>query len=114
MVGSRSLHLSSGQDSYNIWIYKKIVAMESIEFVQNFSDKDGDTIDPASIGMPPDFPRETRTIVTFKQLDSGQTEMTVTQYGMPSADSQMGKFAEIGLNQSIDKMLAIFKKNGHN
>ncbi len=99
-----------GQDSYNIWIYKKIVALESIEFVQKFSDKYGNEIDPASVGMPSDFPKETRTVVTFKSLDSSKTEMTVTEYGMPSADTQMGKFAEMGLNQSIDKMGHIFGK----
>jgi hypothetical protein len=34
--------------------------------------------------------------------------MTVTQYGMPTADTEMGRNAELGLNQSLDKMVAIF------
>jgi len=37
--------------------------------------------------------------------------MTVTEYGMPEADTQMGKNAEIGLNQSLDKMAASFAKD---
>ena len=99
-----------GQDMYSTWVYQKIVPMERIEFIQNLADKDGNLIDPADIGMPPKFPRDTRTVVTFKDLGNGETEMTVTEYNMPTADTEMGKNAEIGLNQSLDKMMAIFAK----
>ena len=67
-------------------------------------------IDPAVVGMPPEFPRDTRTVVTFKDLGNGKTEMTITEYNLPSADTQMGKNAELGLNQCMDKMVAIFAK----
>jgi uncharacterized protein YndB with AHSA1/START domain len=99
-----------GQDMYNTWIYKKIVPLERIEFIQNLTDKHGNLVDPIKMGLPPEFPRDTRTVVTFKDLGSGQTEMTVTQYGLPSADTQMGKNAELGLIQCLDKMAAIFAK----
>jgi hypothetical protein len=57
------------------------------------------------LGMPPDFPEDIRTLVTFKELDKGRTEMTVTEF----ADmGQMTKFAQMGLEQSIAKMDAIF------
>lgn len=97
-----------GMDMYSTWVYQEIVPMERIEFIQNLADKDGKPIDPAKIGMPPEFPRDTRTVVTFKTLGDGKTEMTVTEYGMPSADTEMGRNAEIGLNQSLDKMAASF------
>ncbi len=97
-----------GTDMYSAWVYQKIVPMQSIEFIENLSDENGNLIDPAVFGMPPEFPRDTRTLVTFKDLGSGKTEMTVTQYNMPAPDTQMGKNAELGLNQSIDKMAAIF------
>lgn len=97
-----------GQDMYSIWVYQKIVSMQHIEFIQNLSDENGNLIDPARIGMPPEFPLDTRTVVTFKDLGNGKTEMTVTQYTMPAADTEMGKNAELGLNQSLDKMAAIF------
>jgi hypothetical protein len=43
--------------------------------------------------------------VTFKELEKGKTEMTVTEF----ADmGQMAKFAQMGLEQSIAKMDAIF------
>jgi len=93
-----------GQDMYSTWVYKKIVLLERIEFIQNLADKDGNPIDPAEIGMPPEFPRDMHTVVTFKGLGDGKTEMTVTEYNMPSADTELGKNAELGLNQSLDKL----------
>ena len=97
-----------GQDMYSRWVYQKIVPLERIEFIQNLADKDGNQIDPANLGLPPEFPRDTSTVVTFKNLGNGKTEMTVTEYGMPTSDTDMGKNAELGLNQSLDKMAAIF------
>ena len=99
-----------GQDFYNTWVYQKIVPMQRIEFIQNLADKDGNRIDPASIGMPSNFPEDTRTVVIFKDLGDNRTEMAVTEYSMPAPDTEMGKNAELGLNQSIDKMVAIFTK----
>jgi hypothetical protein len=82
--------------------------MQSIEFIQNLADKDGNRVDPAAVGMPSNFPQDTRTVVTFKDLGKGRTEMTVTEYGLPTADTEMGRNAELGLNQTLDKMVAIF------
>ena len=96
-----------GQDFYNIWAYQQIVPLQRIEFIQNLSDKDGKPIDPAVVGMPPDFPKDIRTVVTFKSLGA-KTEMTITEYALPSPETQMGKNAELGLHQSMDKMVAIF------
>jgi len=97
-----------GQDMYSTWAYKKIVPMERIEFIQNLSDGDGNLVSPLTLGLPPEFPPDVRTVVTFKDLGNGRTEMTVTEYGLPTADTELGRNAELGLNQSIDKMLAIF------
>ena len=82
--------------------------MQQIEFIQNLADENGNLIDPTNLGLPPEFPRATRTVVIFKDLGNGQTEMTVTEYNMPTADTEIGKNAEIGLNQSLDKMAASF------
>ncbi|MDB5048464.1 MAG: hypothetical protein JWO30_1535 [Fibrobacteres bacterium] len=98
-----------GQDFFSIWVYQKIVPMQRIEYIQNLADKDGKRIDPAAVGMPPEFPQDTRTVIVFKSLGE-RTEMTMTQYGLPTPDIQIGKFAEMGLNQSLDKMAALFSK----
>jgi uncharacterized protein YndB with AHSA1/START domain len=94
-----------GGDTFSIWNYKKIVPYETIEFVMNLADKDGNKANPTDLGMPPDFPVDIRTVVAFKDLGNSKTEMTVTEY----ADfGQMSHFAQLGLEQSLDKMVAIF------
>lgn len=97
-----------GQDTYSTWVYKKIVPMQLIEFIQNIADQDGHPVDPVKIGLPPEFPKDMRTVVTFRDLGKGRTEMTVTEYDWTV--SPMRGFAEAGLNQSLDKMVAIFVK----
>jgi hypothetical protein len=79
--------------------------LERIEYIQNLSDKDGNWIDPVTLGLLPDFPKDVYTVVTFKALGD-QTELTVTEYGIPGG--QMGEYAEIGLNQTLDKLGALF------
>ena len=91
-----------GQDSYTSGIYLKIIAMERLEFTQGLSDKDGNRIDPAQLGMPPDFPREIRTEIVFKPKGN-MTELIITEYGwMPG---QMYVYSLAGMHQSIDKLI---------
>jgi uncharacterized protein YndB with AHSA1/START domain len=106
LVGMRAPKEFGGQDLYNTWTYQKIVPMQQFEFIQNFADRDGSTVDPALHGLPPDAPREVRTLVTFKALGSDKTEMTVTEF-----DWIVGPIMELstaGLEQCLDKMARIF------
>jgi hypothetical protein len=82
-------------------VYKKIVPMERLEFTQGLSDKDGNRIDPAQVGMPPDFPKEIRTSIVFK-AKGDMTELTITEYDW--AVGQMFVYSLAGLHQSIDKL----------
>ena len=94
-----------GQEFYSIWVYVKIIPLEMIEFIQSLSDKDGNKTDPTKLGMPSDFPKDIKTVVTFREVANGKTEMTVTEY----ADmGQTSNFAQLGLEQSLDKMATIF------
>lgn len=96
-----------GQDMYNVWTYKKIIPLERIEYVQNLSDENGNSVDPIKVGMPADFPKDTETIVTFKKLGADKTELTFIEI----ADfGQMFHPAKIGLEECLEKMLAIFNK----
>ena len=97
-----------GQVSYTSGVYKKIVPMERLEFTQGLSDQDGNRIDPVTIGMPPDFPREIRTVVTFKRFRTDMTELTVTEYDWPV--SQMFVYSLAGMHQSLDKLIESLKK----
>jgi hypothetical protein len=60
------------------------------------------------VGMPPDFPKEIRTVVTFKRFRNDMTELTVTEYAWPV--SQMMVYSIAGLHQTIDKLIESLKK----
>jgi uncharacterized protein YndB with AHSA1/START domain len=105
LVCMRSLE---SQDLYNTWTYRKIVPLQRIEFIQNFSDEDGKTVDPVEVGLPPDVPREVPHVVTFEARGDNKTEMTVTEYGYTS--DQMVDLSRAGLEQCLDKMAAILAR----
>ena len=90
-----------GQDVYTAGVYKQIVPMERLEFTQSLSDKEGNKIDPAQVGMPPDFPHELRMVIVFK-AKRDMTELTITQYDWTVG--QMYVYALAGMHQSIDKL----------
>jgi uncharacterized protein YndB with AHSA1/START domain len=94
-----------GQVFYSVWMYKRIEPLKTIEFIQSLSDKNGNKIDPVAVGMPPDFPRDIKTVVNFRKIAGELTEMTVTEY----ADfGTISTFAQLGLEQSLEKMAAIW------
>jgi len=108
LVCMRASKEFGGQDFYSTWAYTKIVPMRSIEYIHNLADKNGQKADPVKLGMPPDFPRDQRHLVTFKDLGNGKTEMTVTEFDWTVG--RMQQLAELGLNQCLDKMAAIFTR----
>jgi uncharacterized protein YndB with AHSA1/START domain len=94
-----------GQVFYSAWVYTTIIPLQTIEFIQSLSDEEGNKINPTQVGMPADFPADIQTIVTFKKIDNSTTKMTVTEF----ADfGTISNFAQIGLEQSLDKMVAIY------
>jgi uncharacterized protein YndB with AHSA1/START domain len=94
-----------GQEYYSVWEYIQIVPLKTIEFIQSLADEAGNKTAPTKVGMPPDFPVDIKTVVTFRSIAEDKTEMTVTEY----ADfGSISNFAQIGLEQSMDKMLVIF------
>lgn len=108
-VGGRSLVCMSAPafgDLYSTWQYQAIEPMKRIEYIHNLADKDGNRLDPTALGMPPDFPQDQLQVVTFKPVDGGRTEMTITEYGWP--DGQMKEMSKMGMEQCLNKMEAIF------
>lgn len=106
LVSMKAPEEYGGQIHYNIWEYTKIIDLECIEFIMNLADEKGNKLRPTEAGMPPDFPEDIRTVVTFKKLNEDETEMTVTEY---ANFGQMTHFARLGLVQSLSKAQAIFK-----
>jgi hypothetical protein len=91
-----------GLDLYNTWAYRSVVALQRLEFVQNFADQDGNTITPAGIGLPPELLRDVRHLVIFHSLGEYRTEPTVTEYG--SVSDQLLELSKAGLEQVLDKL----------
>ena len=95
-----------GQDMYNTWTYTKISPQQRMEFVFHFSNENGQRIDPAALGLPSGMPDEVRHVVTFEDLGSDTSKLTVTEQGYES--DQIIDLSKAGLEQCLDKMAAIF------
>jgi uncharacterized protein YndB with AHSA1/START domain len=95
-----------GQYLYNTWTYRKIVPMQRIEYILNFTDKEGKAFDPVEMGMPAGIPKEVRNVNIFKDLGNGKTEMTITEYSYTS--DQAHDLSKAGLEQCLDKKAALF------
>jgi uncharacterized protein YndB with AHSA1/START domain len=90
-----------GMVSYTAGVYTRIEPKQRLEFTQGLADENGDPIDPASIGMPADFPKEVHTTVTFKAKGE-MTEMVITESGW--TPGQMMVYSLAGMHQMIDKL----------
>ena len=97
-----------GQDMYNIWTYEKIVPMKRFVYLLRFADPDGNIMDPAKQGLPPEMPKEVRHEVTFKELSQDKAEVTVTEYGWTVGP--MMEMSKMGLEQCLDKMATLLAK----
>jgi uncharacterized protein YndB with AHSA1/START domain len=105
LVSMKAPKEMGGQEFYSIWAYEKIIALETIVFIQSLADQHGNKTDPTTVGMPADFPTDIRTVVNFKEMAASKTEMTVTEY---AEFGSISNFAQLGLEQSMEKMVAIF------
>lgn len=95
-----------GQDMYSTWHYRDVVPRQRIVYFHNLADAEGRTLDPATLGMPPDFPQDVRNTVTFRALGQTQTELTVTEHDWPVG--QMMEMSRLGMEQCLDKMARLF------
>ena len=113
-VGGRSLVCMpapaeyGGQDLYNTGTYRRVVPMELIEFIQNFTDEDGNQVRPAAMGLPAEIPEEVPHVIVFKAIDGNTTEMTVTEYGYPS--DEIVNMSKAGMEQCLDKMATALRE----
>jgi uncharacterized protein YndB with AHSA1/START domain len=91
------------------WTYCKIDPHKLIEFILNFTDKDGTKLDPAKMGMLPGIPQDVRHVITFRAVGDNWTEMTVTEEGYTS--DQAHDLSKAGLKQCLDKMAVVVAKD---
>jgi len=109
LFGMRPPEDQGGPEQYVTGIYKRIVPLNRLEFTQSLSDKEGKSINPVSVGLPADFPKELRTVVRFRKVGCDMTQMTVTQSDW--TPGQMLVYTTAGLNQSMDKLTRSASRN---
>lgn len=69
------------ESAYNCWCtgtYAEVIPNEKLVFTMINANEEGNRIDPATIGMDPEWPGETTVTVTFTEND-GQTLITLHQ-----------------------------------
>ena len=104
-VGGKSLvcmRSPDGFEIYNTWTYTEIIPLERIKFIHHFSDKDGNSIDPSALGMPPGFPYSVPHVITLKAMGDSRTEITVTESGYNN--DQIVALSKAGMGECLDKM----------
>jgi uncharacterized protein YndB with AHSA1/START domain/predicted enzyme related to lactoylglutathione lyase len=94
-----------GQDMYNTWTYRKVVPLERLEFVLDFTDADRALL--ADEAIPPGVPRAVRHVVTLRPAEGGRTELTVQEFGYSTVEAR--DVSQAGLGQCLDKMVAMFR-----
>ena len=106
--GGASVVCMRSPDGFEIWMrwaYSKVILKERMEYTQNMCDRDGNPIEPTSIGMPPEFPRDVATVVTLTPR-YGRTEMTIKEHTTTSQALLDG--SQQGLEMCIDQMGTTF------
>lgn len=90
-----------GQDYYSTGVFKRIDPLNELVYTDSFADEHGNVVPGSHYGMGEDFPLEQEVTVTFEDLGD-KTKMTLKHAGMPAGEH--GEMAEIGWNQSFDKL----------
>ncbi len=102
--GGASIVCMKSPEGYEIWMrwdYSKVVPNERMEYTQNLCDRDGKLIEPTSIGMPAEFPRNVATVVTLVP-DGAKTVVTITEHTTTSKALMEGSLK--GLEMVMDQM----------
>ena len=101
-----SMRSEQGGELYNTWTYRSIESLDRIEFAAGFADAEGNPVEPAALGLPPEIPAEVRHVVTLSAVDDARTELTVHEFGYP--DPQIVEESRAGMEQCLDKMATSF------
>lgn len=96
-----------GNDFYNTWSYTVVKPLERLEYILQFSDKNGVAVDPATQPLPPGIPAKVPHIVTFK-ADGDKTVVSVTEQGYDSEET--AAISKQGLEECLDKMATALAK----
>ena len=97
----RAPDLMGGIDMYTAGVYTRVEPNSLLEFTQWLADSEGNPVDPATTGMPADFPLEVRSAIRLTD-DAGKTHLTAIEYDW--AVGQQRDLSEAGLSECLDKL----------
>jgi uncharacterized protein YndB with AHSA1/START domain len=107
LVGMRASKEYGGKDYYNVWEYKGVIPLKSIQYISNFADKEGNVITPEEAGLPAETPMNKKQQIEFEDVGRSKTKVTITEFGW-LAEGVMAARSRNGLEQTlanIDKLL---------
>ena len=84
------------------WAFSPIVNAIKIDAASS-----GGSVDPASVGLPPEFPRDVATVVTLTPRGE-QTEVTISE--RTTSSQFLIEMSQLGLEQVMDKMGRMFAR----
>jgi uncharacterized protein YndB with AHSA1/START domain len=98
LLGMRS---ADGREFWSTGIYREIVSQEKLLYTDSFSDAAGKIIPAASLGLPGHWPDVQTVTVTFADLGTEKTLLTVHQESQPMEWHDM---TSSGWSSSFDKL----------
>ena len=93
-----------GPPMCNSWTYTAIEPPSRLAFDQGWVDEEGRTIDPATLGLPPDMPAIVPHVIELRPLADGGTELGWSEFGYASPEAVA--MSRSGLDQVLDKLAA--------
>jgi uncharacterized protein YndB with AHSA1/START domain len=105
-VGGRyhwCMRAPDGKDFWTTGVYREIVPLKRLVYVDSFADAAGNAVPPSVYGFTEDWPAEQLVTVTFAPEGNG-TRMTLRHAGLPGGMHR--EMAGAGWSQSFDKLAA--------
>lgn len=88
-VFHHAIRTPDGQDCWCKGVYREIKVAERIVYTMVVSDAQGNDVEPAALGMDPQWPRETTVTVTFDEYE-GKTKLSLHQTVLESTAKRTG------------------------
>jgi len=103
------LRSPKGEEFWSTGTYKKIIPIQRIVCTDSFADKNGNIIQASALGFQNEWPLELLMTISFHELE-GKTKMRLNHSGFPTGGAT--KLAEVGWNESFDKLDLILSRKG--
>ena len=105
-----SMKSPSGEMHYNTGTYTDILLNKKILSKMSFADENGNPIPAAQVGLPGKWPDEVEVLVEFTDIEGKQTNIKITETGIPLI---MSVFAKLGWEQQFDKFAEVLKPSAN-